>query len=57
MKALREKTLTLDVEATDTIENVKTMIYNKDDTPPEYQLLIFAGKLLENGRTLNDYSI
>ena len=44
VKNLRDKTFTLDVEATDTIENVRAMICNKDDTPPECTLLIFAGK-------------
>ena len=57
VRTLTGKTITLDVEPSNSVEDVKAMIHEREGIPPDQQRLIYKGKQFEDGRTLSDYDV
>lgn len=56
-KTLTGKTLTLDLDPNESVENVKKIIHEKEGIPPDQQRLVFSGKQLDDGKLLSDYDV
>lgn len=57
LKTLAGRTIVMSVEPDETVDSLKKKIEQREDVPPNQQRIIFSGKQLEDGRTLDEYSI
>ena len=57
IRNIQPKTITLDVESTDSVQIVKEKIYERTSVPPQYISLAFQGKVLHSSRPLHEYDV